>query len=172
MKLIVGLGNPGVAYSKNRHNIGFMVINTYLRSHNFKKLDSRFGDLYKLNDTLFLKPTTFMNLSGNAVKDVTDEFKISTEDILIVYDDKDISLGEVYFRRKGTGKSSHNGIKNIVERLGTLEFPRLKVGIGQDRDIPLIDYVLSDFTKEEFEKLETVMSTAIEKIDLFIKGEN
>jgi PTH1 family peptidyl-tRNA hydrolase len=169
MKLIVGLGNPGSSYSKNRHNIGYMVVNSYLRENQFQKLDSRYGDLYKSNNSLFLKPTTFMNLSGLAVADIAKIYNIEPENILIIYDDKDITFGSISFKVKGSGKSSHNGIKNISEKLETSIFPRLKIGIGQDKSKSLIDYVLSDFSEQEFLDLEDIIKQAIKKIEEFMK---
>ena len=158
MKLIVGLGNPGKDYSNTRHNVGFNFIDNYLE--NKKIVDSwkrKFDGLYiKTNinneDVIFLKPQTFMNLSGNSVKKVVEYFGISVSDILVVSDDLDLNVGN--FKLKMNGSSGgHNGLKDISEKLGTNDFKRLKIGISNNKEIDTKNYVLGKFSKEEIEIL-------------------
>ena len=151
MKMIVGLGNPGDEYKNTRHNIGFMAIDNYVEKNNLK-LSKKFNGLYckVLNSESFilLKPLSFMNLSGTVVRKFADYYKIKPEDILIIQDDLDLPLGKIKLKYKGSS-GGHNGIKNIIENLNTEEFPRLKIGVSNNKNISTKDYVLGKFSKNE-----------------------
>ena len=154
MKLIVGLGNPGKEYETTRHNVGFMVIDNYLNNDTFK---IKFNGMYlKKNinnqEVIFLKPLSYMNLSGEVVKKYGDYFKINIEDILIISDDLDMPCFKIKLKYKGSS-GGHNGLKNISQNLHTEEFKRLKIGISNDKNIDTKSYVLGSFSKEELEAL-------------------
>jgi len=156
MKLIVGLGNPGPTYSQNRHNIGFMVVDELIKDFNANNISKKsfFGELYKSKDTLFLKPTTYMNLSGKSVQAVALFFKIKPEDILVIHDEIDLPFGAVRIKRGG-GHGGHNGLKSI-DSLITKEYNRLRLGVGKpERKEMVASYVLSDFDKTEQNVLES-----------------
>lgn len=169
MKLIVGLGNIGKEYHNTKHNIGFEVLDEYLP--NIKWSTNKFGDYYKLNDVIFLKPSTYMNLSGNAVKYFLDYYKISINDILIIQDDMDLELGQLKLKKKSTA-GGHNGIKSIINMLGTNDFLRLKIGISKSNFIDSSKYVLSVFTKTEKELIFSNNATINNIITDFIQNKN
>lgn len=158
MKLIVGLGNPGKEYEHTKHNIGFNFIDNYLSYKKFdviwsKKFD---GLLYQCSiddeKVLFLKPQTFMNLSGISVRKVIDYYKIDLSDILIISDDLDLNVGN--FKLKLSGSSGgHNGLKDIEKHLSTDNYKRLKIGISNDKELDTKDYVLSKFSKSDLTTL-------------------
>ena len=174
MKLIVGLGNPGKNYENTRHNIGFMVIDNYI-----KFLDqpinwqNKFQALYTCvtinNEKIyFLKPQTYMNLSGNSVLEIIKYFKIPIKDILIIHDDLDLDLGK-YRIKFNSSHGGHNGIKSVIENLNTQEFAQLKIGISNNKDIPTSDYVLAKFGKKELSTLNELMPIFNNIIQDFIK---
>ena len=153
MKLIVGLGNPGKEYENTRHNIGFDVIDKYVKNHNLNINKNKFDGLYIdtiINDekVIFLKPQKYMNLSGEVVKKYIDYFKINIEDILIVHDDLDQEIGKIKLK-ENSSSGGHNGIKDIEKNLGTKNYKRLKIGISNNKQIETKDYVLGHFSKEE-----------------------
>lgn len=151
MKLIVGLGNPGKDYENTRHNIGFIVLDSYVSSDNWK---SKFDSLYiKDNDVLYLKPQTYMNNSGFAVRKIVDFYKIKPEDILVIQDDLDLPFN-TFKLKKNSSSGGHNGIKSIISCLNSDAFCRLKIGIAHDRSIDTKDYVLSKFGKENLKNIE------------------
>ncbi len=159
MKLIVGLGNPDLKYQNTRHNIGFMVLDNYLGNITWK---NKFNALYTTKDiynekVIFIKPLTYMNLSGNAVREFVNFYKINLEDILIIQDDLDLPLGK-YRIKTNSSSGGHNGIKSIIENLGSNNFARLKIGISKNSHIPTKDYVLESFKKEELEILNNLYS--------------
>ena len=163
MKLIVGLGNPGKEYQNTRHNIGFYFIDSIADSLNLK-FKEKFNGLYvktilNQEEIMFLKPLSYMNLSGEVVKKYADYFKISSEDILVIQDDIDMELAKIKLKANGTG-GGHHGIKNIVLNLKSEEFKRLKIGVGKDKQISIKDYVLSKFNdleKEQLTKLKPIV---------------
>ena len=154
MKLIAGLGNIGDKYVFTRHNAGFMLADsialnsglTFRENFKLKSLTANYRT--GCEDYLIIKPTTFMNLSGEAVRAAADYYKIPIEDILIVYDDISLPLGKIRFRQNGSD-GGHNGIKSIIQHFGTQDFARLKIGIGPQPNIPSEVFVLQNFTKEE-----------------------
>ena len=164
MKLIVGLGNIGNKYTFTRHNVGFMLadsiaLNNSLSFRENSRLKCFMTNLRNgVDDYLIIKPITFMNLSGEAVRAVMDYYKISVEDILIVYDDLSLELG-----------GGHNGIKSVIQHLGTKDVARLKIGIGPQPNLPSEVFVLQNFSKEELENLKGVLSTAKNGIECFFK---
>ena len=178
MKLIVGLGNPGLAYSNTRHNVGFMIIDYYVNKYGVKVNKQKFHGLYQdliINNekVIFLKPQSFMNLSGEVVKKFVDFFKISVDDILVINDDLDLSLGKQHFgnyKLKSSGSSGgHNGLKNIEFYLNTKNYKRLKVGISNDKKIDTKDYVLGHFSESDLKVLTTVIEKTSDILDDFFK---
>ena len=170
MKMIVGLGNPGKEYEKTRHNIGFIALN-YFPGNNFEQ--EKFNANYyktKINDedVIFVKPLTFMNLSGDAVAKFANFYKIDPKDILIIHDDLDLPTGTLRLKYKSSS-GGHNGIKSIIQSLGTDEIPRLKVGISNDKQMLTKDYVLHKLSKEELNIIEEKLPVIKEIIEYFIK---
>lgn len=174
MKLIVGLGNIGDKYVFTRHNAGFMLIdsialNNGLTFRENTRLKSLMTNLRNgADDYLLIKPTTFMNLSGEAVRAVMDYYKIPLEDVLIIYDDLSLEIGKIRFRSNGSD-GGHNGIKSIIQHLGTKDIARLKIGIGPQPNIPSEVFVLQNFSKEELETLKTSLSKAKDGIACYFK---
>lgn len=158
MTLFVGLGNPGSQYEETRHNIGFKVIDKLvddLKARDISKT-SFHGKLYRTSNTLFLKPTTFMNLSGKSVQPVKHFFKVELEDVIVVHDDIDLPFGAVRFK-KGGGHGGHNGLRSIDASLGK-EYIRVRVGVGKpEHKSQVADYVLHDFSLEEREDIDALI---------------
>lgn len=152
--MIVGLGNPGKKYENTRHNMGFKVIDTLAERYHFKINKEDFEGAYaeeniKGEKVYFVKPQTFMNLSGQAVKALQVYFGVSIDDILIIYDDLDIPVGKVKLRNTG-GAGGHNGMKNIVSLLDSKQFKRIRIGIGRpEHKGPVVNYVIGRVPKEE-----------------------
>ncbi|CFR26784.1 aminoacyl-tRNA hydrolase [Streptococcus agalactiae] len=167
VKMIVGLGNPGSKYNDTKHNIGFMAVGRIV-----KKLDVNFtedknfkaeigSDFINGEKIYFIKPTTFMNNSGIAVKALLTYYNISIKDMIIIYDDLDMEVGKIRFRQKGSA-GGHNGIKSIIAHLGTQEFDRIKVGIGRPNGrMTVINHVLGKFDKND----EIMISNTLDKVD-------
>ncbi|HEO7329856.1 TPA: aminoacyl-tRNA hydrolase [Streptococcus agalactiae] len=167
VKMIVGLGNPGSKYNDTKHNIGFMAVDRIV-----KKIDVNFtedknfkaeigSDFINGEKIYFIKPTTFMNNSGIAVKALLTYYNISIKDMIIIYDDLDMEVGKIRFRQKGSA-GGHNGIKSIIAHLGTQEFDRIKVGIGRPNGrMTVINHVLGKFDKND----EIMISNTLDKVD-------
>lgn len=172
MKLIAGLGNIGDKYCFTRHNAGFMVLDKLALDNNFSfREESKLKCfLAKSNDIIYIKPTTFMNLSGEAVRAVMDYYKIDVKDILIVYDDIALDLGRIRFRANGSD-GGHNGIKSIIKHVGAKEFDRLKIGIGPQPNIPSENYVLQNFPKDQLETLKDVLKKSDEAIKFYLEND-
>lgn len=164
MKLIVGLGNPGLTYKKTRHNIGFMFIESIEKDLKLDfKLDKKFKALIckeKINgeDVIFAKPITYMNNSGESVKEIVDFYQISTEDILVIVDDMDLPVGKMRIRRNGSS-GGQKGLNSIITLLHTNEIKRIRIGIDKGEDA--INHVLGKFTKIEKESIDLIMEKAI-----------
>lgn len=168
--LIIGLGNPGNEYTKTRHNIGFLVIDELA-----KRLDARLtkksslqAEVAELNlggkKVVLAKPTTYMNLSGNAVQALGSKFNVPNEQIWVIYDDIDLDFGTLRVRLDGS-TGTHNGIKSVAQKLGSTSFLRLRLGVGKpDTQIALKDWVLSRFSKAEQEQLPAITSETAEFI--------
>ena len=171
MKLVVGLGNPGREYKNTRHNIGFMVLDNYLGKVEWKtKMETYFYQTEICNEPIiFIKPLTYMNLSGLAVSKIVNFYKIDIKDVLVIQDDLDIDLGS-YKIKRNSSSGGHNGIKSIIAELKTEEFARLKVGISKNNKIPVDKYVLSKFTTEEMVIMNNNMATYANIIDEFINS--
>ena len=170
MKLIVGLGNPGREYKNTRHNIGFMMLDNYLGKVDWKnKMESQFYTSDNDGEqVIFIKPQTFMNLSGLAVKKVVSFYKIAPEDILVIQDDLDLEIGN-YKLKNNSSDGGHNGIKSIIHELNSDGFARLKIGIGKDERIPVDRYVLAKIPKEELDIINSNKDEFNNIIDMFIK---
>lgn len=172
MKLIVGLGNPGKEYKNTRHNIGFMCIDAYSIQNNFSINKNKFNGEYnklklKNEEVIFLKPQSYMNLSGEVVKSFVDYFKINVEDILIISDDLDIQIGKYKLKPKGSS-GGHNGLKNIELNLKTNEYKRLKIGISNNKNIDTKDYVLGKINSDDLNMYSTVFKITNNIIDDFL----
>jgi peptidyl-tRNA hydrolase, PTH1 family len=179
-RLIVGLGNPGAKYDRTRHNIGFEVIDALVKRYPDASLveNKRFqGTAAEFRSsgerTVLLKPTTFMNLSGQAVRAVLDWYKLEPESVLVVYDDMDLPTGKLRLRLSG-GAGGHNGMKSIIAHLGTKEFPRLRLGIGathkgEERDQAVVSHVLGRFAPEDRKIVDAVIPMAVDAIDLSLR---
>ncbi|MDF2883938.1 MAG: pth [Clostridiaceae bacterium] len=164
MYLIVGLGNIGREYEKTRHNVGFDTIDLLSKKYNIvlnrEKFKGIYGEGYIGKEkVLLLKPSTYMNLSGESVREAVNFYKIDTDKIIIVYDDISIPIGRLRIRSKGSA-GGHNGIKNIILNLGTDSFPRIKIGVGQPKE-NLVSYVLGKFSEEERKILDEALETAL-----------
>ncbi len=169
MKLIVGLGNIGKEYENTRHNMGFMLVDRYLEYKNIPlKFKEKFNAMYvetTINNekVIFIKPTTYMNNSGLAVRAFLDFYKLNVQDILVISDDLDLDLGKFRLRRNGSS-GGHNGLKSIISHLGTDDFKRLRIGISNDKD-DVINYVLSKFSKRELNEIDTMFDTLVNVLD-------
>lgn len=173
MKLIVGLGNPGVKYEGTRHNAGFMVMDAISEKLNVSINKKKFEGSYvktKIGneDVILLKPETYMNNSGFSVRACMDFFKISREDILVIYDDLDTPVGSIRLKTKGSA-GGHNGVKSVIACAMGEEFDRIRVGIGRNPQINIIDYVLTRFRPDELEDLNHSVEQAANAAILAIK---
>ena len=170
MKLIVGLGNPGKEYTNTRHNVGFNFIDYYLDYKNITDTwSNKFDGLYiqtKLNGekVIFLKPQTYMNLSGNSVRKVMDYYNVEIDNLLVISDDLDLSIGNFKLRPSGTS-GGHNGLKSVESSIGTSSYKRLKIGISNDKDIDTKDYVLGNLSKEDKDILNKLYKDLCEVVD-------
>ena len=164
MKLIIGLGNPGEEYEKTRHNAGFLTVDKIVLSNEYPTLStqSKFNSEISsgiVNDKkiIFVKPQTFMNNSGEAIRAIVDYYKISTEDIIIIHDDLDISLGE-YKISKNKNSGGHKGVQSTIDHLDTKNFTRIRIGIMiENKKTPTEKFVLEKFSKKEMEIVEKVI---------------
>lgn len=175
MKLIVGLGNPGGQYEKTRHNVGFTVLDVLARRRHLE-FSAGQGDAWtaKLREqwgqtvAVLAKPATFVNLSGRAVVALKGFYKIEIPDLLIVTDDVNLPLGRLRARVRGS-EGGHNGLRSIIEQLGTNEFPRLRVGVGRgDSRRDLADHVLAGFEPDEYADIERAIERAADAAELFV----
>ena len=174
MKLIVGLGNPGREYRETRHNVGFMIVDEIARRHglSWAMAPSQVPEAfvtkrYGTDPLLLAKPLTYMNRSGDAVAALARYYDIAPADLLIVIDEAALPFGKLRARPRGSA-GGHNGLKSIVERLGTQEFPRLRLGVGRgDGRRDLADHVLATFEPEERTELESVIARAADAAEMF-----
>jgi PTH1 family peptidyl-tRNA hydrolase len=172
VKLIVGLGNPGPEYSDTRHNVGFWVADELAARHKVKfresaKWRARTARIAAPDhDVLLAEPTTFMNLSGWAVRELAAFYKIGWSDVLVLVDDADLPLGKLRIRMSGSA-GGHNGLKSIIQELGTQEFPRLRIGVGRQPG-ELKNHVLGRFGTEEREPIENAVRKAADAAEMFV----
>lgn len=174
MFLIVGLGNPGKEYDGTRHNIGFAAIDYIADKYNIElnrvKFKGVFGEGFVDNKkVILLKPTTYMNLSGESIREVINFYKISNEEIIVLYDDISLEVGRLRIREKGS-HGGHNGIKSIIANLGTDVFPRVKIGVGAPKG-NLVSHVLGKFDNEEVEILKETIKASSEATSIIIKSD-
>ena len=173
---LIGLGNPGKKYSKSRHNIGFLLLESLSKKYNSNfllkdKLKSSCSE-FQINDSTFrlFLPNTFMNNSGDAVRAIVDWYKINLDQIFVIVDDKDLPLGKIRFRKKGSS-GGHNGLKSIIEKLQTQNFNRIRIGIGSPPSIQgishfkTISHVLGNISQEEKSTLDKVYEHVIESLE-------
>ena len=182
VKLIVGLGNPGLRYEHTKHNIGFRVIDalydkiTSAESSGNVVAKKRVTSIYKSlviqtkwhgSDIILAKPMTYMNNSGSAVAPLVNRFEVPLTDVCIIYDDVHLDIGKIRIRRKGSD-GGQKGMQSIIHHLRTTEFPRLRIGIGEPVG-DLVDYVLSEFSKEEEIEIEGIIERAVEAVETYLK---
>ncbi|NJM96732.1 MAG: aminoacyl-tRNA hydrolase [Phormidesmis sp. RL_2_1] len=179
-RLIVGLGNPGTKYDRTRHNIGFEVVDALAKSYPGvamvanKRFQGEVGEFRMGTErVVLLKPTTYMNNSGQAVRAVLDWYKLDSASVLVVYDDMDLPTGRLRIRLAG-GAGGHNGMKSIISHLGTKEFPRLRLGIGSTdkgdgRDRAVVSHVLGRFAPEDRKIINAVIPMAVDAVDLSLR---
>ena len=175
--LVVGLGNPGNKYTYTRHNSGFLCLDMLSQKLNFRIDRLKFKSLIcdtKINGhrCIVMKPQTFMNNSGEAIRECANFYKIKPENIIVIYDDISLDVGKLRIRRKGTD-GGHNGIKSIIYHLNSDQFPRIKVGCGKKPhpDYDLADWVLSEFKKDEQKALEPALENACKAIELLLDNQ-
>lgn len=175
MKLITALGNPGEKYSNTRHNIGFMVADKLAEKYNFSfKFDKKFNAetakaVIGNEPVIVCKPQTYMNLSGEAVRPLLEYYKLSAEDLFLIYDDLSLDLGKVRFRAKGSD-GGHNGIKSVIQYVKTEKFDRLKVGIGpQPQFLKSEVFVLGNFASEQKELLNATVNFAAQAVEEYLQ---
>lgn len=175
MYIVVGLGNPGKEYENTRHNIGFMAIDKLseklgiaVEKNKHKALIGK--DTINHETVMLVKPQTFMNLSGESVIDILNFYKESPEKVIVIVDDIDLPLGKVRIKRKGSA-GTHNGLKSIVACTNSQDFIRVKVGVGQNRNIDLVDFVLGGFSKEEKIVIDEAIEKVAEAVVMIISGD-
>lgn len=172
----MGLGNPGKKYEKTLHNAGFLAIDAVARKYNVGIDKEMFQGLYAKTrilgeDVLFVKPQTFMNLSGECVGQFCRYFKVEASDVFVLYDDMEIRYGQLRIRKNGSS-GGHNGIKSLIQHLGTQEFPRLKIGVGRPSgEKSVISHVLAQFTQKQEIVLSTILEATIGVTEHFIEDD-
>ena len=175
MYLIIGLGNPEQEYSKTRHNMGFNAINEIAQKYNIEVNKNKFQGLYEITiingqKVVLVKPQTYMNLSGNCVQEFVNFYKIEKENIIVIYDDMDIEPGEIKIRKQG-GPGGHNGMKSIIQMLGTEQFSRIRIGIGRPKtNGDEINYVIGAIPEEEIPKLNEGVGKAKDAVIEILKN--
>lgn len=177
MFIIVGLGNPTKEYSGTRHNVGFDVIDAIADKYNISVTERKHrafcgSGVIAGRKVILVKPQTYMNLSGESVRGFVDFYKLDAEtEVLVIYDDVSLDVGQLRIRKKGSA-GGHNGIKNIIQHLGTNVFMRIKVGVGEKpKEYDLADYVLGHFSKAEKEIMEDGYKSATEAVELILQDE-
>ena len=175
MYVIVGLGNPEPEYSNTRHNMGFDTINKIAKKYNIEFSKTKFKGIYGTGTiegekVILLKPQTFMNLSGESIKEIIDFYKLNTDNLIIIYDDIDIEPGIIKLRKIG-GPGTHNGMKSVIKEIGTEKFPRVRIGIGKpEHKGDLINYVIGKIPEEDKKILEKSTDVAKDAVIEIIKN--
>ena len=171
--IIVGLGNPGKEYEKTRHNVGFLALD-FLAKHfncdfNLKKFNSKVGSCQiSGKKILFLKPQTYMNLSGQCIREIVAFYKLDMEDLVVIYDDIDLPMGNLRIRKKGSA-GTHNGMRSIIYDLQDDGFPRVRVGIGGERKGDLANYVISGFSGDDRKLIEEAIVKAADAVTCLVE---
>ena len=173
MKMIVGLGNPGKEYENTRHNMGFIVIDNFAKSHDVSVDKNKFNALYTdlfIDDekVLLVKPLSYMNLSGEVVQSFANYFDINYSDILVISDDLDLDFLDYRLRLFGSS-GGHNGLKDIERSLGSNRFRRFRIGISNNKDIDTKDYVLGKFSKEDIKSIDEFLPKTVDILNDFVK---
>ena len=174
MYFIVGLGNPGLQYENTRHNVGFMTIDYLANKYDIDVRKSKFKSLYGQGEisghkVMLIKPQTYMNNSGEAVRELINFYRFDIDKLIVIYDDIDIDFGTIRIRKKGSA-GSHNGMKSIIYQIQDDQFPRIKVSIGKKPEKwDLANFVLSGFSKEEVKILEDEIRLAVEGIEIILE---
>ena len=175
MYIIVGLGNPEPEYSNTRHNMGFDTINKIAKKYNIEFSKTNFKGIYGTGiiegeKVILLKPQTYMNLSGESIKEIIDFYKLNTDNLIIIYDDIDIEPGIIKLRKTG-GPGTHNGMKSVIKEIGTEKFPRVRIGIGKpEHKGDLINYVIGKIPEEDKKILEKSTDVAKDAVIEIIKN--
>ncbi|EKW98356.1 aminoacyl-tRNA hydrolase [Ligilactobacillus saerimneri] len=176
MKMVVGLGNIGKKYEATRHNVGFMVVDELAQAYGAtfakEKMNALVTEIFIAGEkVLLVKPTTYMNESGRAVRPLMDFYKIPVEDIIICHDDMDLDIGKLRLRQKGSA-GGHNGIKSIISHVGTQSFKRLRVGIGHPDKMTVVDWVLSRFSQAQKAVITDTIADGVAAIEEWVKTDN
>ena len=175
MKLIVGLGNPGSKYQQTRHNVGFMVLKNYGKNKNIIfKFESKFNAMianfkYNQEKIILMMPSTYMNLSGQAISSAMKYYDIDIKDLLVFVDDIHLSVAKLRLREKG-GHGGHNGLRHIISMLHDQNFKRVRIGVGNNPKLPLDHFVLGKFSKAEMKRIEKAINDSTMIIDYFIEN--
>ena len=173
MKIIAGLGNPGREYEKTKHNIGFMTadllaerLGISVTKLKFRALigEGRIGN----EKVIIMKPQTYMNLSGESVREILNFYKLDPEDLIVIYDDIDIPVGSLRIRAKGSA-GTHNGMRSVVSQIKSENFPRVRVGIGSEHRGDLVDYVISGFSSKDRESVRSTIEKAADAVECIVK---
>lgn len=173
MYIIVGLGNPGKQYEQTRHNMGFITIDQLADKHSISVTKLKFKALvgegyFGTKKVMLVKPQTYMNLSGQSIREIMTYYKEDIENLIVIYDDIDLEPGKLRIRGKGSA-GTHNGMRSIISELQEDGFPRIRLGIGKNPQIPLDKFVLGGFTKEEKPLLEESVTKAIQAIECYVQ---
>lgn len=175
MKCIVGLGNIGKRFEQTRHNIGFEVIDFMLEQNRFSLDKQKFKGAYTIErlageKVMFIEPMTMMNLSGEAVAPLMKYYDIDIEDLIVLYDDLDLPQGEIRLRQKGSA-GGHNGMKSIIQMLGTDQFKRIRIGVDRPSNgMAIVDYVLQKFSNQEMETMNKVIEHSARAIEAYVES--
>ena len=169
VKLVVGLGNPGTRYARTRHNVGFMVLDRLARRANTVVAKRQCGALVAVANlagerACLAKPQGYMNLSGEAVACLVRFYRLTSSDLLVIYDDRDLPLGRIRLRDRGSA-GGHRGMESIIAALGTSDFPRLRIGIGRPPELEAVEHVLGQFGREEQPIIEEALDRAVEAVE-------
>lgn len=173
MYIIVGLGNPGLKYENTRHNVGFLTIDYLSEKFNIDVKKSKFKSLYGQGEisgqkVMLVKPQTFMNNSGEAIREIKNFYKVDSQNIIVVYDDIDIDFGKIRIRKKGSS-GSHNGMKSIIYQIQDDNFPRIKISVGKNPEyMDLANFVLSGFSEKEAKVIRGEIKNASDAISLML----
>ena len=176
MYLVVGLGNPGDEYKYTKHNSGFLIIDKIANKLGIEINKKKFKGLIAQTEingdkVIFLKPQTYMNLSGESIIEAVNYYKIPKENVVVIYDDIDIEIGKIRIKREGSA-GTHNGMRSIVSNLRTEKFPRIRIGIKQiDNEKPIIDYVLSNFNNEQIKDFDRLSDQVYDTIIDIVNGD-